>query len=257
VKQSFGKQENMMKVIQGILAVALGTSTAGVIAPMTAVAQDAKEAPQEVRTLYLANATSQSDLNDIQSALRNMLPRAKIYGSPSEGAITVRASAEDLQIAAKLISDLDRQKKLYRLTYTITDSENGKRIGTQHCAITIPAGGKTDLKQGSKVPVVTGSYDTGNAAGTSNTQVQYLDLGLEIEAHLEGDIDGIKLYSKIVQSSVADEKSIVGAQDPVIRQTVIEGASTLTVGKPMIVGSIDITGSTRHQDVEVVAEQVK
>lgn len=246
-----------MKVLHGILAVALGTSAAAAIAPMTAVAQEAKEAPQEIRTVYLANATSQNDLNDIQTALRSMLPRAKIYGSPSETAITVRGSADDLQLAAKLISDLDRPKKLYRLTYTITDSENGKRIGTQHCSISIAAGGKTDLKQGSKVPVVTGSYDTGNAAGASNTQVQYLDLGLEIEAHLDGDVDGIKLYSKIVQSSVADEKSIVGAQDPVIRQTVIEGASTLNVGKPMIVGSVDITGSTRHQDVEVVAELVK
>ncbi len=246
-----------MKVIQGILAVALGSSAAGLIAPMTSVAQDTKEAPQEIRTIYLANATSQNDLNDIQTALRNMLPRAKIYASPSETAITVRASAEDLQLAAKLIADLDRQKKLYRLTYTITDSESGKRIGTQHCAITIAAGGKTDLKQGSKVPVVTGSFDTGNAAGASNTQVQYLDLGLEIEARLDGDVDGVKLYSKIVQSSVADEKSIVGAQDPVIRQTVIEAASTLSLGKPMIVGSVDITGSTRHQDIEVVAELVK
>jgi len=49
----------------------------------------------------------------------------------------------------------------------------------------------------------------------------------------------------------------VGAQDPIVRQTVMESTSFLTQGKPLMLGSVDIPGSTRHLDVEVVMELVK
>jgi len=38
---------------------------------------------------------------------------------------------------------------------------------------------------------------------------------------------------------------------------VIEGTSFLTLNKPLILGSVDILGSTRHIDIEVVMEQVQ
>jgi hypothetical protein len=62
--------------------------------------------------------------------------------------------------------------------------------------------------------------------------------------------------SKVEQSSIAEEKSGVGAGDPIVRQTVIEGTAFLAVGKPLILGSIDISGSTRRLDIEVMMEQV-
>lgn len=246
-----------MNVTQGVLAVALGASAIGLAAPMQGFAEEAKDAPQEVRTFYLTNRTQHDDLNDLQTSLRNMLPKARLYVVPSVQAITIRSTPEDIAIAEKIIADLDRPEKIYRLTYTVTESDAGKRLGVQHFAIVVSADGKTELKQGSKVPIVTGSYETGNAASMNNTQVQYLDVGLDIEARLYGDASGVKLYSKIIQSSLADEKSTIAAQDPVIRQTALEGSSNLTPGKPLIIGSLDVPGSTRHQDVEVVAELVK
>jgi hypothetical protein len=38
---------------------------------------------------------------------------------------------------------------------------------------------------------------------------------------------------------------------------VLEGVVTLTLGKPVIISSLDIPGSDRHTDLEVVAELVK
>jgi hypothetical protein len=84
--------------------------------------------------------------------------------------------------------------------------------------------------------------------------VQYLDVGLSIEATPSGEADGVKLRSKVEQSSLADEKSSVGQQDPVVRQTLLDGTSTLALGKPLVLGSLDIPGSTRHQEIEVIAE---
>jgi type II secretory pathway component GspD/PulD (secretin) len=218
-------------------------------------AADTKPSNEIYQTLYLTNLTQQSDLNEIQSDLRNMLPKAHLYGMPSQNAISIRATPEDIQIAQKILADLDRGKKLYRLTYTINESDSGKHTGTQSFTLIVASGGKTTFKQGSRVPIVTGSYDS--AASTSNTQVQYQDVGLAIEASADSNLDGLRLRSKVEQTKVADEKSGVGTQDPIVRQTVLDGTSTLATGKPLILGSLDVPGTMRKQEIEVVAELVK
>ena len=59
------------------------------------------------------------------------------------------------------------------------------------------------------------------------------------------------------QSSVAPERqTIANVEEPIVRQSVLEGTSILTPGKPANLGGIDIVGSTRHIDIEVVAEQI-
>ena len=70
-------------------------------------------------------------------------------------------------------------------------------------------------------------------------------------------LDGESLHSKVIQTSVAEEKSVVGAQDPILRQTVLDGTSDLTVGKAMVLGALDIPGSTRHEEIAVAWELVK
>jgi type II secretory pathway component GspD/PulD (secretin) len=207
------------------------------------------------QTLYLTNLTQQNDMNDIQTDLRNMLPKAKLYLMSPQNAISIRATPEDIQLAQKLVADLDRPTKTYRLAYTITDSDSGKRIGTQRVDVIVISGGKTQVKQGSKVPIVTGTYHAGTPA--QNSQVQYQDVGLNIEASVTGSANGVEVRTKIEQSSVAEERSGMGPQDPVVRQTVLEGTSTLAPGKPLLLGSLDVPGSTRHQEIEVVAELVR
>jgi len=228
----------------------------------SASAQDADSKPAEVKvasdvyqTIYLTNATQQNDANEVQTDLRNMLPRTKIYYVSADGAISLRGTAEDIQMAQKIVADLDKARKTYRLTYTITESEGGKRVGAQRFTLIVVPGGKATLKQGNRVPLVTGTAEAGSSR--QNSQVQYVDVGLNIDASLDGSADGLRLRSKIEQSGVAEEKSSVGIQDPVIRQSTLEGTSVLVQGKPFMLGSLDVPGSTRHLEVEVVSEVVK
>jgi type II secretory pathway component GspD/PulD (secretin) len=229
---------------------------------LTAVSGHAQAQPAEAKAnfgtyqmLYLANLTQISDANDITTDLRNMLPMAKIYYVPSQSAISMRGSAEDIALAQKIIADLDKPRKSYRLTYTITETDGGKPVGTQHFAVVVMLGGKTVLRDGTRVPLVTGTAHGESTAESS--QVQYVDVGLNIDVSLDGYLDGLRLRTKIEQSKVAEEKSSVGAQDPVIRQTTLEATSTLAPGKPVVLGSIDVPGSTRKQEIEVVSELVK
>jgi hypothetical protein len=224
---------------------------------LSAVAQtespDAKGTPQIYQTLYLTNLTQPNDATELVNDLRNMLPQSKLYYVPSQGAISLRGSAEEIALAQKILSDLDKTKKIYRLTYTVTERDSGKIIGVQHFSMIIASGTRTDFKQGSRVPIATRSPTSEN----SPSEVTYLDVGQEIDASLDGYLDGVRLRTKVVQSSIAEDKSLVGAQSPVIRQTTLEGTSTLVQGKPLVLGSLDVPGSTRHQEVEVVSELVR
>ncbi len=207
------------------------------------------------KTFYLNNLTAPHDANDIQTDLRNMLPTAKLYYVPAQSAISVRGSAEDIALAQKILSDLDRTRKVYRLTYTITETDNGQPAGKQHVALVVVSGGQSDVKQGNKVPIVIGVYPQTNEAQQSN--VQYQDIGLEIEATLDSYAEGAaRLRTKIAQSAVAEEKSGIGVQDPVFRQSTLDSTAILVPGKPLILGSLDLPGTNRRQQVEVVAESI-
>jgi type II secretory pathway component GspD/PulD (secretin) len=208
-----------------------------------------------LETLYLAYGTQQRDLNDIQTAMRNVLPNAHIDGVPSQQAIVLWATQDDIALAHRILADLDKKRPIYRLTYTITELEGGKRVSSQHFVLVAVSGDRSELKQGTRVPIVTGSFDSDT--GKPNTQMQYVDIGLKIDANLDVSGEYLNLRSKLEQSSVADEKSSVGIQDPVIRQSTLEGTSTLVPGKALVLGSLDAPGSTRREEVEVVAEVVR
>jgi type II secretory pathway component GspD/PulD (secretin) len=210
--------------------------------------------PVSVETIFLTNVPQQNDLNDIQTDLRNVLPQSKIYGVQSQSAITVVATPEDLETAKKLVGDLDRPRPLYRLTYTITDFDNGKRTGSRSYAILAVLGQRSIFKVGSRVPIVTGSYDT--QTRNSNSQVQYQDIGLNIDAAVSGSADGLTLRTKVEQSNLAGDRSVASAQDPVVQQNVVDETAELTPGKPLVLGSLDIPGTTQHQQIEVTAELI-
>jgi type II secretory pathway component GspD/PulD (secretin) len=247
---------NKQKTTKKLLTVGITLATACL--GITAVAQTqpagTQAGPEIYQTLYLTNLTQENDANELVTDLRNMLTKAKIYYVPSQSAMSIRGSAEDIALAQKILSDLDKTKKIYRLTYTITERDGGKTIGVQHFAIIVASGSRTDFKQGSRVPV---AVKGDSSSGGSNVEITYLDIGTEIQASLDGYLDGARLRTKVVQSSIAEDKSSVGTQDPVIRQTTLEGTSTLVQGKPLVLGSLDVPGTTRHQEVEVVSELVR
>jgi type II secretory pathway component GspD/PulD (secretin) len=220
-------------------------------------AANAKVDSRPLQTFYLTNATQVNEGNEIVVALRNLLPPdVKTYIASNQNAIMVRGTPEELALAQKIISDLDRAKKTYRLTFTTTESDGTKRIGVQHFAMVTTPGQRTVLKQGSKVPIATASSSaTGNAAG-AQTQFTYIDVGMNFDVTMDELANGARLRSKVEQLSTAEQTSSLGLQDPIIRQSLLEGTSFLTLGKPMVLGSIDIPGSTRRLDVEVVMEQI-
>ena len=70
-----------------------------------------KELEQSIiKTFYLANLSQPTELQDVVNALRQILEIARIQPLPSEGAIVVRGSPDQIALAEKLVDDLDRSK---------------------------------------------------------------------------------------------------------------------------------------------------
>jgi type II secretory pathway component GspD/PulD (secretin) len=259
-----------MKFAGGILGVALvligpgawgqsgetATAEKGNTASRQEITANSRVDSRPFQTFYLTNVSAQNDANEVTVAVRNLLPPdVKIFLVPSQNALTVRGTPDELTLVQKIISDLDRPRKTYRLTFTTIEMDGSKRVGVQHFAMVVTAGQRTVMKQGSKVPIATGSYSaTGNTG--AQTQFTYIDVGMNFDATMDELANGARLRSKVEQLSMAEQTSGVGLQDPIIRQSALEGTSFLILGKPLVLGSLDIPGSTRHLDIEVMMEQV-
>lgn len=277
---------------------------------------------QAVQTFYLSNAAQQNDLNDIQTAVRQLLTNSKLYAVPSQNAIVMRATPDELLLAQRVISDLDKARpevivdvavlevsrqaehkigmslpQSFGLTLqanstttgTTTTSTTGSttssgtstaststsgvtlnQLGSlsasnfgvtlgqatadllytdtdtkvlQNPRIRATDGQKADLKIGSKIPVATGSYQTGAATAVVsslvNTQFQYLDVGVEVEitptVHYDHDVT---LKMKIVVSQTNGNSNISGVEEPIITQRTAEQTIRLKDGEPSILNGI-------------------
>ena len=223
--------------------------------PTRSERSDCEEPRIQTRTIFLQNVTSQNDESEILNSVRNMFdPGMKVYLLPSQNAIAISTYPEQLERAEALIHTLDRPHKAYRLAYTITELDGDKTVSTQHMSMVAVIGQHTSVKEGDKIPLATGTTGENN---TTQTQFTYIDVGMNFDATIEQQGEGVSLKSKVEQSSVGPTNTIAGVAEPVIRQTVLEGFSILTLGKPVMLGSIDVPTTTRRFDIAVVLEPIK
>jgi general secretion pathway protein D len=98
-----------------IIATVSGTFWKPITRNTIFVAADTRAKRQQleqaaVQVFYLANTTQQNDLNDVQTALRNVIVDAKLYALPSQNAIVVRGTPDQLLLAEQLIDDFDKAR---------------------------------------------------------------------------------------------------------------------------------------------------
>jgi general secretion pathway protein D len=303
----------ILATVSGTFWHAITPNTIFVAADTRAKRQQLED--QAVQAFYLSNVAQQNDLNDIQTALRNILTNAKLYGVPSQNAIVIRGTPDELLLSQRLIEDLDkpRPEVVVDVSLIEVDRDRTRTIGLElpgsfgvalqppnatsttssttttsttsttsgtsqnltlnnlanlngtEFAVTVGAatanllltdqntkvlqnptvratdGQKADLKVGERIPVATGSYQTGAATAVVsslvNTQFQYLDVGVEVEitptVHFNGDVT---LKTKIVTSEEASPVTIGGITEPVISQRTSEQTVRLREGETNIMG---------------------
>jgi general secretion pathway protein D len=97
---------------------------------------------------------------------------------------------------------------------------------------------KATLKIGDRIPIATGSYQSGFSNGV-NTQFNYIDVGVNIDitpyVHANNDVT-LKMTLEI--SSVTGEQSVDGVTEPTIGQRRIEHEARLADGEVNLIGGI-------------------
>ncbi len=293
-------------------------NTIFVAANTTAKRRELEE--QAVQTFYLSNAWQQTDMTDVQTAIRNLLANVKVAAVASQNAIVVRGTPDELLLAQKLINDLDKARPEVVVdiailevsknwernlgiawptnvgialqapgsnsstsTSTTTGTTTGTSTGTSSGStptlydlshlkaydFAVTVGGatanmlltdsntkilqnpriratdqqKATFKVGSKIPIATGSYQTGAAttmvSSLVNTQFQYTDVGVNIEmtptVHFDRDVT---LKIKIEVTSQSGSVTISGVTEPILSQRVVDQVIRLHEGEASILGGI-------------------
>jgi len=104
-------------------------------------------------------------------------------------------------------------------------------------------GQEATLKIGERIPIATGSYQTGAAtaivSSLVNTQFQYIDVGVNMDmkptVHFDRDVS---MKFKIEVSATNGNSSIGGITEPIITQRVIDQTIRLKDGEPNLLGGI-------------------
>ncbi|HEX4021447.1 MAG TPA: hypothetical protein VHX63_09900 [Acidobacteriaceae bacterium] len=151
-------------------------------------------------------------------------------------------------------TDSMRETDSYRLVYTLTESENGRRMGVQHEELVVATEGPpSELKLGSRIPINVG----GNENAALSTQIEYFDIGLNISARMLTFANGVQLNTQVEQSSIDDTQKQEPSQRPIIRQTNLRTSMRVVENKPIVIGSLDLPGSDHHLQVEVTMTRVQ
>jgi hypothetical protein len=149
--------------------------------------------------------------------------------------------------------DKDTQKSpekawsFYKLTITVREADGGKVLSSRSYDFTQRAGEWGQLRVGSRVPISTG-------AGT-NTQFQYIDIGLKIDSRVQERDNDLAFDWRLELSSAAADQNPTG--QPVIRNVSSNGQTLLATGKPVVMTAVDDMNSTHKFVFEVTATKVK
>jgi general secretion pathway protein D len=183
---------------------------------------------QAVQTFYLANNAQQNDLNDIQTALRNVLTNAKLYGVPSQNAIVMRATPDELLLAQKLVNDLDKARPEVVVDVAVLEVNRNlmRQIGIQ-----LPQTASVTIT----TPTTTASTTTTTTTDSTSTATN--NLTLNNLAHLNGNDFAVTLGTAQANLLLSDSDTKL-LQNPRIRATDGQQA-TLKIGSriPIATGS--------------------
>ncbi len=190
-----------------------------------------------VQTFYLTNAAQQNDGNEIVTGIRNLLdPSVKVYLVPSQNAIVMRATPDQLLLAQKLLNDLDRAKPEVVVDVAILEVNRDK---IRNLGITLPQ--SVTLTPQASPNSTTTSGGSSSGSGTSTTPSNFT---LNSLAHLNATNFAVGITGGTLNALLTDTDTRI-LQNPRIRATDGQRAS-LKIGQkiPIATGSYNAGVST-------------
>jgi hypothetical protein len=139
----------------------------------------------------------------------------------------------------------------YRVDFSLNELEDGKKINTRHYSMHVNTGDRNQVK------ISTGTRVPGEAAATSGVPVEaqsdFVNISTHIYCRVQERGDEVLLAVESVISNVLTAPKV----RPVNRDFDIVGSTVATLGKPIVIGSVDDPTSNHEFQLEVTATKVK
>jgi general secretion pathway protein D len=224
------------------------------------VAQDTQAKRREleqnvVKTFYLGNVSGPTDLQDIVNAIRTVLEVQRIQQIPSQSAIVIKGTPDQLALASKMIDDIDKSKPEVIVDVIVAQVRRDK---LRNLGITPPQNATVAL-QGTST---TSSGSGGTGSTTSTSGLNFNDLQHLNSTNYAVTIDSVKavaLFSdadtKIMQSprirATDNEKATLTIADKI---PIATGSFGTPLGVGTAVGAVGVNTQFTYTDVGVKME---
>jgi hypothetical protein len=174
-------------------------------------------------------------------------------------AFAPRAFSQDAAKPAETAKAPEPPAHYYHLEFVVQElGADGKATNSRSYTTTVSTDSResqSSIRTGSRIPIATGSFSSGgdNNKPLVNTQFQYIDVGVNIDARRTREI-GRQLSIDLT----ADVSSVASATDPALHQPVVrqdkwQAVVLIAVGKPTVVFTSDSLDSKGSMQLAVTA----
>ena|SRR5580704_1914935 len=187
-----------------------------------------------VKTFYLTNLSQPTELQDVVNTLRQILEINRLQPLPTQSAIVVRGTPDQIALAQKLVSDLDKPKAEVIVDVAIMQVNRDK---SRTLGISPPTSASVQLQSNLNTNTTTAS----GAAGNSGTITQSSGTPGQISLNTLGNLNATDFTVTISQATATalfSDSSTKLIQKPQIRA--VEGQkASLKIGQrvPVATGS--------------------
>jgi general secretion pathway protein D len=207
-----------------------------------------------IKTFYLGNVATPTDIQDVVNAIRTVLEVQRIQAIPSQNAIVVRGTPDQLALAEKMIDDIDKSKPEVVVDVVVAQIRRDK---VRQLGLLPPQTGSVAL-QGSQTntntTTTTGTNVPNNNNGLNFNSLQHLNSGsyavsipaLQAEA-IMSDSDTKILENPQIRAADGQKAELkVGDRIPIAT-----GSFGTPLGIGTAVGSLGVNTQFQYQDVGV------
>lgn len=222
------------------------------------VAQDTQAKRREleqnvVKTFYLGNVSGPTDLQDIVNAIRTVLEVQRIQQIPSQSAIVIKGTPDQLALAQKMIDDIDKSKPEVIVDVVVAQVRRDK---LRNLGITPPQNAQVAL-QGVNTTTTGTTGTTSTAGGLNFNDLQHLNstnYAVTIDSvkavALFSDNDSRVLESPRVRATDA-EKATLKIADKI---PIATGSFGTPVGIGTATGAVGVNTQFTYTEVGVILE---
>ena len=199
-----------------------------------------------LRTIYIPNASTPQQLNDVVNLLRILFEIRFVSAQPATSTITVRAPQQVLDAATHLLEGMDEQRpqvlldiKLYQISHTLTRAL-GLNIPAQFKMFNIPAGALTLLAGQNVQQLINQLISSGGINAANSQALQGLLAQLQNQAGsifsqpfatFGGGMTLMGLTIPQISAAFSDNQSSVSALQHVMLHASQSDPATLRVGE--------------------------